>query len=356
MVKFPDIQNDVIHFWLDHLEIFATSKHEKELFDILDFDNSNYWELEDYTFTKNEVPKYEYKILFTKDNYSLFAYYKWKPKSKKQPVATRDYLVVYWTAFKILSIDEIQYFMEWYFELFHARRFDICMDLKKDITQTLKCFNDFKTWREYKKQWRTETRYIWELKKSNKRQIIRIYDKLLDIRAKQKLKLFFWYFDYKDTWVTRIELEVRQELAKNVPYYALFHNQSVLYGIFKNYLCKHTKILNKIDVEKISLYKEPEKIDAEKFQSLYYVTQQVNHFLWHARTIQEMWFCPTRVIIWAWYTSLWTQLIIWQDRYENILAREKKVITQAKESKYIRKNWYKVLDNYYKYGKIWEYE
>jgi len=56
---------------------------------------------------KTEVYKYKYKIIFNKDDYSYFAYYKGLPKSEKQPVATRDYIVVYSTAFKLLEYEEI---------------------------------------------------------------------------------------------------------------------------------------------------------------------------------------------------------------------------------------------------------
>jgi hypothetical protein len=59
----------------------------------------------------------------------------------------------------------------------------------------------------------------------NKRQLIRIYDKFKDIVVKKKLKLYEDYLIEKN--ITRIELEVRQELAKNINYQEVF-NDSLL--------------------------------------------------------------------------------------------------------------------------------
>lgn len=343
-----NIENEIYHFWLDHLEVYGTFKEEKELFDNLDFDNSNYWELDDYTFTKNEVKKFIYKIIFSKDNYSLFAYYKWIPRSEKQPVATKDYITIYSTAFKLLEYEEILWFLEYYIDLKHCRRFDICIDLKINIEILLKYFINYETWREYKKNWKLETRYIWELKNSiNKRQIIRIYDKNKDIIAKKKIKLYENYLTEKD--ITRVELEIRQELAKNISYKNIFDNY-LLFWIFKNYLCKNTKLFDKIKIEKITLFKPKIKLGSESFQSLYYKTQRKNIFLWHAKTIFNMWFCPVRILIWEWYVQEKTKIVLWIDKIEDLIAREKKVIEQAKEDRYIRNNLGEVLSNYYKYG------
>jgi hypothetical protein len=37
-----DVFNNIIHFGIDHLEIYGTCTFENELFEKLDFDNSNY--------------------------------------------------------------------------------------------------------------------------------------------------------------------------------------------------------------------------------------------------------------------------------------------------------------------------
>ena len=345
-----NIENDIFHFWLDHLEVYGTFKYETDLFDTLDFDNSNYWELEDYTFTKNEVQKFKYKIIFTKDNYSLFAYYKWKPKWEKQWVATKDYITIYSTAFKLMEYEEILYFLDYYFDLKHCRRFDICIDLKIDIEQLIKYFNNFDTWREYKKSWKLETRYIWEVKNSlNKRQIIRIYDKFKDIVAKKKLKLYEDYLIEKE--ITRVELEIRQELAKNISYTEVF-NDSLLVWIFKNYLLKHTDIFNGIETDKITLYKPKIKLDPENFQSLYYKTQKKNIFIWHAKTIYNLWFCPVRVLIWEWYIQEKTKMLLWAETIADLHNKERDLKQRARDEKYFREHIDEIINNLYKYGKV----
>ena len=342
-----NIENEIHHFWLDHLEVYGTFKYEWELFDKLDFDNSNYWELEDYTFTKNEVTRFEYKIIFTKGNYSLFAYYKWIPRSKKQPVWTKDYITIYSTAFKLMEYEEILYFLEYYFNLQHCRRFDICIDLKIDIEDLLKNFNEYRTWREYKKSWKLETRYIWEVKNSlNKRQLIRVYDKFKDIIVKKKLKLYEDYLIEKK--ITRVELEVRQELAKNISYKEVFNNL-LLVWIFKNYLNKHTNIFDGIKSEKITLYRPKIKLDPESFQSLYYKTQRKNIFIWHARTIFNMWFCPVRILIWEWYISDKTRISLWVETIHDIIHKEIEAKNKARHNMYVRKDFENLISNYPEY-------
>ena len=106
--------------------------------------------------------------------------------------------------------------------------------------------------------------------------MIRIYNKQKDIVVKKKLKLYADYFDYPN--VTRVEIEVRSELAKNRTYQDLFDN-SLLVGIFKNYLYKHCKLFDSLDGDKVTLFRKQEEIDPEKFQALYYKTQRKKIFL-----------------------------------------------------------------------------
>lgn len=346
MTKILNLENNIIHFWLDHLEVYGTFKFEKDLFETLDFDNSNYGEIEDFTFTKNEVKKYKYKIIFTKNNYSLFAYYKW---DDSQNIPTKDYIVIYSTAFKLLSYDEIIYFLEGYFTLKHCRRFDICLDIDGNINDILKEFWEVPTSRVYKKSWEIETLYIWEVKNTlNKRQLIRIYDKQKDLIQKKKLKLYDTYFTYDD--VTRIEIEIRPEYARNVSYQDLF-DDALLIGIFKNYIYKHSKIFESLSGEKVTLYKKKETFDPEKFQALYYKTQRVNIFLGHAKTIYNMWFCPVRVLITEWYIQELTKRALWVQNIEKLIAKEKRIKEQAYENKELLLHPEKILSNIYKYGK-----
>lgn len=322
-----NIQNDIIHFWLDHLEVYGTFKKEAEYFDNLDFDNSNYWEFEEYNFTKNEAPKYKYKINFTKNNYTLFAYYKWIPRWWNQNIDTKDYITVYSTAFKLMEYEEIAYFIEAYFDLKHCRRFDICIDLKVDIMKVLKYFDEYKTWREYKKSWSIETKYYWEVREYlNKRHIIRVYNKMKDILDKKKTKLYEAYLNLDN--VTRIELEIRQELAKNRYYQDLF-DDSLLIWIFKNYLYKHTKIFDFIDWDRVTLYRKVIKPNKELSQTLYYKNFKKKVFIWHAKTIYNMWFCPVKILIWEQLIQPRTKKVLWEEIVDRLYDIEIKIKSDA---------------------------
>ena len=318
-----NISENIIHFGLDHLEIFWTFKFESDMFEKLDFDNSNYWELEDYSFTKNEVPKYKYKIIFTKDNYSLFAYYKWDISSNSI-IKSKDKIIVYSTSFKLLNYKEIKYFLEWYFELKKCFRFDICIDINIDINLILFEFNELHTWKEYKKSWKIETRYIWDSNKyKNKRQVIRIYNKILDIREKNKHKLYKSYLI--EDFITRIELEVRSELAKNISPYEIFDDIKLTW-IFKNYLEKHTYIFDIWNTENITLYRKPEKIfNDEMYHNTVYRDKRFTIALWHMRSIYENWYCPTRMCIWAWLIQENTKRFLDNDIVEIIWKIEGKL-------------------------------
>ena len=290
-----NVLKNTIHFGLDHLEIYGTCKMD-DLFEKLDFDNSNYWEIEDYSFTKNEVPKYKYKIIFTKDNYSLFSYYKWDIDSNSI-IKSKDKIVIYSTAFKLLNYDEIYYFLNGYFKLIKCVRFDICIDLKLNINDLLSEFKALRTWKEYIQSWNIETRYIWKTNRyKNKRSIIRIYNKNLDIIEKSKNRLYKSYLIEKN--VTRVELEIRSELARNISPIDVFNND-ILTGLFKNYLRKHTDLFNIPWIENITLYRKPEKaITQDQYHGTIYKQQRKAIFVWHAKSIYELWYCPVRILIW----------------------------------------------------------
>lgn len=338
MVK--NLNNKIIHFWLDHLEIFGTFKYENDFFDKLDFDNSNYSEFEDYTITKSEVKKYKYKIIFTKNNYTLFSYYKWLNKKDWVNIATKDYICIYSTAFKLLNYQEIFALIK-NFELKYLRRFDICIDFNIDIEKLLKFFKEPLTWKIYKKSWRIETKYFWEIKNSlNKRQIIRIYDKFKDIVEKKKLKL---YEDYLEVWdITRVELEVRQELAKNVNIFEVFDNW-ILLSIFKNYIWKYSEILDIFEnIENKTLYKK--KGNKWDFQWNFYKIKKYNIFVWFAKNLYEMWFCPVRILIWEEIIQEQTKKNLWFENIHKILKREKQLKQEIKDKKYFLKEEYKKIE------------
>jgi hypothetical protein len=88
--------------------------------------------------------------------------------------------------------------------------------------------------------------------------------------------------------VTRIELEVRQELAKEISYKDIF-NDALLLSIFKNYLGRQTDIFGSLPVLSQTLYRDKKKyryingkrreIDSEEMQGIFYATGRKNTFI-----------------------------------------------------------------------------
>lgn len=346
MENIENFKDKIIHFWLDHLEIYGKAKNE-EIFEKLDFDNSNYSEFWQFMILKTEVKKYKYKIIFSKDNYVLFSYYKGLKKWEWVNITTRDYVCFYSTSFKILWYENIFALLK-NFELKHIRRFDICLDLTLNIEELLKFFKEPWTSKTYKKSWKIETKYFWEIKNSlNKREIIRIYNKLKDLVEKKKLKLYKDYLNFPE--ITRIELEIRQELAKNIDFLEIFDNEKI-FSIFKNYIWKYSKIFENLWTEKISLYKK--KVNFETFQKRFYDIKKYKNFVWYAKNIYEMWFCPIRILIWEDIITEQTKKILWYENIYEIIKKEQKIKEEIYYNKYLNKNLPKILDNCYKYGKI----
>ncbi len=343
-----NLESHIFHFGLDTLEIYGTFKDEL-------FIASNEVKIINWFYIRRlKIDKYMYKILFFKDEYdfkesqnTLFAYYKW---ISQQAIATLDYLVVYSTGFRLLSEDRILYFLDQFY-LWKTKRFDIAVDIDIEISKILETFSKLsQRWATFNGQnGEIETRYIWEKQKTkNKRQIIRIYNKIADILAKRKNDI---YSDYLlNNHMTRVELEVRSELAKNIDYMDLF-NSTILLWILKNYIYKHSKIFEELPWDKTTLYvKRYEKIDPELYQSTYYRDKRRKIFLWHAKLIYNLWYCPVRSLISEWLIKESTLKSIWIENFKELLDKEKIARELAKEEKYCRENLEDILHNYYKYG------
>lgn len=328
------IEEHLYHFGLDHLEVYGSIKDENF---ILNREVKLFLSID---FKKTEVPNYLYKLTFFKDNDVLFAYYKW---NENQAVPTKDYVVIYSTGFRIKEEVDIKMFLA-QFDLRRTRRFDIAGDVILPIDVVLWEFKDLSqrgatfNW----KNWEVETRYIGEKQTTkNKRQLIRIYDKQVDIYSKGKVKLFADYLT--QTHMTRVELEVRQELAKNVYYEDLFDVPHIL-SIYKNYLYKHTELFESLPGERITLFQKTiETIDPELYQSLFYKEQRRKIFIGHGKWVFNMWFCPVRVLIAEWYISEKTKLAIGIDICSIIWEMERKVVEHAKEQKKKRQEFHDVL-------------
>ena len=348
-MKNYDLTNNSIeeltyHFWLDELEIYWELKDEK-FFDTKQVEIIAWYNIE----RSFKVPWYMYKIIFKLEDKTVFAFYKWL---LDQAIPTKDYIVVYGTWFRLLTEADIKEFLL-YFNLWNLRRFDIALDLIVPIEIVIDNFKGLKQrWATFNwTKWEIETRFIWEKKKSkNRRSFIRIYDKQAEIREKWKHQI---YADYMiQPAITRIELEIRRELAKSIDFESLF-DYKTLFWILKNYLKKHTDILKDFPIKDITLYqKKIVDIDNNLFQSIYYKDKRRNIFIWHWKTIYEMGFCPVRLLINEWLIQEKTKIILWVGSIENVIDKERIAKEIARETKNVRENYSEILSNLYKYGKI----
>lgn len=325
----------VYHFWLDHLEIYWTFLDES-LFLGMDFENSNQSFFENFSCTKVENPKFEYQIVFSQNNITLFSYF--KGKRLKSNIRTKDYVAIYSGCFRVLGIEWVTNILLSYFliqERNNLRRFDICFDFNISIEIILSKFqkveqrgSDF-----YGSLWEVQTRYIWEKKSSkNKRNLIRIYNKKDDILSKWKNAL---YQDYLlEDSMTRIELEVRRELAQNYTFEELLVSENLV-GIMKNYLAKHTLIFEDLDIPNISLYRKPKKIDYGMIQAHGAGLMRVRIFLGHARGLLERWLDPVYALL--------DKDIIHPTTYA-ILEKSWNFIQILREIKHKEENWKAIMD------------
>lgn len=301
-MKFYVTPQNTLYFWLDHLEMYG-SFYDETLFDGVDFDNSNYGTLGMFTFTKHEVPRYAYKMSFSLNDHPMFAFYKWKTTGS---VTTKDYFCFYSTFFRTHTMEEVTWILYTYFQFrtdtsgkvakSPLKRFDICLDLLISIDKLLDFFKPgMQKWAVFRWEWwETETLYIWDKQKAqNKRQLIRIYDKKKDIMKKRKDALYPDYLVEKN--VTRIELEVRRELAQNYTYEELLIPEN-LFSLLKNYLEKHTSIFDKLDIQSISLYK-PRVTSFKMIQANAEWRKLISTYFGWARNLIKRGICPWYLLI-----------------------------------------------------------
>lgn len=316
---------DIYHLGLDELEIYATFLLP-EVFEWVDFDNSNYIEFDWYIVTKHEVPKYKEKYTFAKDGIPMFAYYIWKEKSEKVWVATKDYFCAYGSSFRHL-------WKLWVFDFFYKyfsqenetpiKRADICIDLLIDINSIISRLDpDIQTENIFKKKWKLETFYIWEKQKTNKRYLIRIYDKIRDIKKKKKYTLYSEYLSNKD--VTRVELEIRRELTRQATLVD-FYNEEIFMRIFKNYLRLHTNVFEFLEWDVKNLTKKREKIDFTLIQSQAYQEQRAKLLIAYAKGLYSFGMCPVEILLQEELIQEPTKHGLWYEKYTKYMLDLKRL-------------------------------
>jgi len=249
-----------------------------------------------------KVMNYEYKIILQKKWFDCFAYHKWM---QQWSVDTRDFLSVYWTAFKVFNntkeimdfiVDNIQY--TW------IRRFDIALDIAEDIQKVHKNFKT-NTWKWsifFDSNGKVQTFYIWEKqKKLNKRKLVRCYNKIDDIKRTNRQILYPEYLTQE--YVSRVEIEFRSELCSKIDLLELLEIE-FLYNIFFSYIKKHTDIFSniKFDREILSSIKKRVSIEDLKYDEIL-KARYVNIFMWYWETILKIGWCPVDILLRRWSIS-----------------------------------------------------
>ena len=303
-------KDDIFNFNVDEIEIYWTFSNYEYLLKWINESNTDYITFWDFTLKKSDkLRDYAFKVDFWKDNFPCYAFYIWKPLNPK--ITTRDYFKVYWSAFQIIELTEIIDFIDTYIEMDYVdvkkwkkyntlKRFDLALDLKKNIWKhILSNFWELKQkWTKYFwTKWEIETYYIWEYQvKYNKSFLIRIYDKIKDIKKKNKQKLYSGYLLEED--ITRIEIEFRTEVLKFFNVHQLL-DRSFIYNLFIKYIEKHTKMFNKLkekDVSKLKRLNKKINLEELKYDEIL-KDRYIKAFLWYSKNILKIWACPVDILI-----------------------------------------------------------
>lgn len=257
--------------------------------------NNNYTLLDfDYSLS-TKASKYKYKLIFSKDNHSCIEYM--EGLTLNEYVTTKNTIRINWLAWALLWEKQIYHIIDTYFTPTTFKRLDIAWDIPKSISSIKSKFKKLKqAWSEiYGSQWQIQTYYIGKYQnKDNKYKLIRLYDKLVSIKLKWEQDLYKDHLTYKA--VTRIEIELRIELCKNITWQQ-FKNKQFLQALFFTHLQKHTEIFSEIDFNKI-IHIRPKKINSldELTPDEILDSRYIKTFLGWSYNLKKAWVCPIRVL------------------------------------------------------------
>lgn len=312
-------EHTILDFRNDTFEVFGTFTDKQKAFA---FSNSLLWIQESFEeFDVNysiEWLDVTYSTKATKYKYKLFFEYRWvnvmsyHEGTSHWVVETKNHIRIEWKWLVLLWVDFFVNILKKYFTFDWFRRLDVFVDLKLPLEEVLSHFKELKqSWNDmFWNMGQLITHYIWKYKTSeNRYKLIRIYNKLLEIKWNKTQKLYGTpYLEQKH--VTRIEIEFRQELCKNITF-ENFQDIEFLKNLFITHIQKHTKIFDHLQTEKIKLTRAKKKnsfdwLSPEEILT----TSALRMFKWLWRNILEQWVCPLRVLIDSWSYSKQTLLDI----------------------------------------------
>ncbi|NRH21319.1 hypothetical protein HOO68_04715 [Candidatus Gracilibacteria bacterium] len=295
-----NILNNIYHLGLDELELYCSFPMKEDI--ILEFQRNGYVPFKIGIFEVNVIDRgikgYRYKLIFSKGKNDMFAFYQGK---KNGAVFTKDYLCIYSTGIRVLGLPEVLKIIQEHFIIDYKypylSRFDISVDILLPIKDVLKKFKIInQTGAEfYDSNGGIQTKYIGKKKETeNRNSLIRIYDKIADIKVKDKYDIFSDYLKYPH--VTRVELEIRQNLAKNITLEEILVEDN-LKSILAQYVGKHSVSFESISDIKISLYKKIQKEDIFLTRKEIRKTRKMKMFIGLAKSLQEHHICPVEELL-----------------------------------------------------------
>ncbi len=298
-----NILNNIYHLGLDEFELYCSFPAKEDI--VLEFQENGYVPFKIWIFEVDVIDRwikwYRYKIIFSLEDNAMFAFYQGK---KNGAVFTKDYLCIYSTWIRVLWIPEILKIIQEEFIIDYTHpylsRFDISVDITLPIKDILRKFKKVsQTWAEfYDSNWWVQTKYIGKKKETeNRNSLIRIYDKLADIRVKDKYDTYSDYLRFPN--MTRVELEIRQNLARNITLEEILVEDN-LKAIFAQYIGKHSDAFNALSDLRISLYKEMGKEDIFLTRKEIRKTRKMKMFLGLAKSLREHHICPVEELLREW--------------------------------------------------------
>lgn len=301
---------DIIYFNVDEIEVYGTFANYEKLIVWLDCDNSNIMFFEEFTLQKSDKLKdYEFKIDFIHNDIPCFAFY--VGTKVNEYITTRNYFKVYWNAFQVFELEIIIDFINTYLildgvdrkknkKMHTMKRFDLAVDvlfpIDEIVNKNFKKLNQKGT-KYMGTEWELETYYIWAYKvRDNKNFLIRVYDKIKDIKLKRKQRLYPWYLQYDN--ITRIEIEFRSQVVSFLDFEELLDTDK-MFNLFIAYIKKHTKIFKNLktqDVDKLKRINKYVDIEALKYDRILR-ERYFNTYCGYSKNILAMWACPVDILM-----------------------------------------------------------
>jgi len=223
-MSFLQKKAELKEFWIDYFkfQIWVDRNKRQALFGLsVNSDFMVYDEFTYFRFSENWMYDCYITIVDKTTNINLWFFLINKKPKLQWNNYLKDYIEVTWQGLILRNIEYYYWMIEWFkFDVLGVSRVDIATDYIVNTDEL--CKNIFlpkleKTTKHiFETKGIIETLYIWKKsKKENPYQIIRIYNKKLDSKVKQKS--FLYEFE-KDKDYTRIELEIREDKAKYINY------------------------------------------------------------------------------------------------------------------------------------------